>query len=203
MRVRKSVFCFIAALIFSIFVAGCGGWLDMLNDSEDLAERDTDTQTDIQTGEAAGEVYPFPYEFAARDLYGEKVTQEALGEKEIFFVHLWATWCGPCVVEMGDLARIAAAYGENVGFLGLLLDYNENREGAVKLTEANGVDFLNVHFASDGLLDLALMADSGFVPTTIIIDGEGGMIGGQIIGAHALGYGAYIEEALKTVRNRQ
>jgi len=34
----------------------------------------------------------FPYSFLAEDLQGNPVTEETLGNKEIFLIYLWAVW---------------------------------------------------------------------------------------------------------------
>jgi len=151
---------------------------------------------------ARGENHTFPFEFETKDLWGETVTHETLGEKEIFFVHLWGTWCPPCVAEMGELAEIAKEYSERVGFIALLDDFTTNPRGAIGLIEHNGVEFLNVAHTTPGLEDVLAMLRSGYVPTTIIIDGDGKMIGEQIIGSYGHAYIRFIEEALKEVAGR-
>jgi len=37
-------------------------------------------------------VSSFPFKFTVEDLYGEVITDASLGDKDIFFVHYWATW---------------------------------------------------------------------------------------------------------------
>lgn len=155
----------------------------------------------VDLGEA-GEVHPFPFAFETENLYGETITQEDIGEKEIFFCHLWATWCGPCVEEMGEMAKIAEEYGDVVGFIALLTDFDTNAKGAVKLTEYNNIPFNNVFSGAEDLAELNQMLRSGYVPTTILIDGDGNMIGEQIIGSYGTGYADFIEAALAEVRSR-
>ena len=36
--------------------------------------------------------YKFPFGFSTEDLHGNTVTEETLGEKELFFAYLWAVW---------------------------------------------------------------------------------------------------------------
>ena len=47
------------------------------------------------------------------------------------------------------------------------------------------------------LQTLLKKVQSGYVPTTILIDSKGNVIGEQIIGAYGNGYGALIDKALK------
>ena len=50
----------------------------------------------------------FPFEFEAEDLYGNIVTHESLGERELFLLYLWTTWCGACIASMPGMAELAA-----------------------------------------------------------------------------------------------
>ncbi|MCL2703026.1 MAG: TlpA family protein disulfide reductase [Defluviitaleaceae bacterium] len=192
----KKVIIAITVFFCSFMFLSCDSWFDMLGNVSADAPTEVLTTADNETGS-------FPFEFTAEDIFGETVTRDDLSGKEIYFVHLWATWCGPCIAEMGELAEVAEMYADSVGFLGLLTDYYENRAGAARVAEANGVTFMNIPDRTPGLETVRQMVQSGFIPTTIIIDGAGNMIGGQLVGAKGLGYARYIEEALETVRSGQ
>ena len=141
--------------------------------------------------------YPtFPFQFTAQDLYGNTVTEADLGDKEVFFVHYWATWCPPCIAEMPEIGQIVEQYSDRVGFIGLLDDYDTSRDIAVQIKESSNAMFLNVDAYNPDLRDLVMMAQSGYVPTTVIIDRNGNMIGDQIIGAFGLGYATFLDAAL-------
>ncbi len=85
-------------------------------------------------------------------------------------VNLWATWCGPCVVEMPSLDALAIREGEALQVLALSQDV----DGRAKVT-----DF----FAGRGFRRLEPYLDSGLgvmtalgvdtLPTTILYDSDG------------------------------
>ena len=140
--------------------------------------------------------FAFPYAFTAEDLYGKTVTEKSLGEKEVFFIHYFATWCPPCIREMPDLATIAKRYGDRVGFIALLDDYKDNKAAAIRLAENAGIPFIMVDAGHSNFRTLRQMVQSGYVPTTILIGRDGKVIGGQIVGAYGLGYANFIDRAL-------
>ena len=67
---------------------------------------------------------PFPKEESLADiewkfqsLDGQETSLSAF-EGKVLFVNLWATWCGPCVVEMPGIQRLYEQFAnENVAFL--------------------------------------------------------------------------------------
>jgi thiol-disulfide isomerase/thioredoxin len=140
--------------------------------------------------------FAFPYAFSAGDIYGRPVTEKSLGEKELFFVHYWATWCPPCIKEIPDLAAIAKRYGDRVGFIVLLDDYQDNKAAAIRLAENAGIPFIMVNAKHSNFRTLLQMVQSGYVPTTILIGRDGKVIGEQIVGAYGLGYANFIDKAL-------
>ena len=170
MAMRRCLFLFVAALMV-VSLAACAA-------------------------ETAPKSGIFPYAFTARDLYGNEITEQSLGEKEVFFAHLWATWCPPCLVEMPDIAKIAEEYAGRVGFIGLLADYDSNRQGAIRIKESAGVTFVTVDAGTKGLENVLAMLDTGYVPTTVILNGDGEMVGEAIIGAYGMGYSRFLDSAL-------
>lgn len=157
-------------------------------------------QAGAEEGLSGGDCPPgaFPFAFAAEDLYGNPVTEKSLGEKRLFFVHYWATWCPPCVGEMPELAEIAVGYSGEVGFFALLDDYTSNADGAVTIAQSAGVpdSFIMVDAGAPGLEGLRSMLDSGYVPTTVLIGPDGGMLGSQLIGSYGKKYADVLDEYL-------
>lgn len=87
-------------------------------------------------------------------------------------VNLWATWCGPCVVEMPSLDALARSQGSDVQVLALSQDMGEG--GRQKVT-----DFFAEHrFARlEPYLDKELRVMTTLrvdtLPTTILYDAQG------------------------------
>ena len=87
-------------------------------------------------------------------------------------VNLWATWCGPCVVEMPSLDALARRQGAAIQVLAVSQDMGE--DGRRKVTDF----FAERRFARlEPYLDKELAIMTGLrvdtLPTTILYDAEG------------------------------
>lgn len=99
----------------------------------------------------------------------------------VVLVNLWATWCGPCVREMPDLARLADRYA-GMGLTVVALS-DEPRETVAPFAEQHDVG------AITGLADLgALPAPFGRAsdtrPVTVLI-GRDGRLKAMAVGAQS------------------
>ena len=128
------------------------------------------------------ELSTFPFEFVAEDLYGNTVTHASLGERDFFLLYFWATWCGSCIDSMPDLAALAHEFGERVGFVSLLEDFQFGKESAIQITEDLNIPFFTMDIYNSDFETFTHFVDSGFVPTAAIIDTDGNMVGDMIIG---------------------
>jgi len=140
----------------------------------------------------------FPFSFNVQDIYGNTKTEESMGERQLFFVHLWATWCPPCVSEMPELAMVAKEYGDRVGFLGLLDDFSVNPDGAIAIIESSDKpDFFITVDAKDAQLSgLLELVQTGYVPTTVIFTSDGNMFE-PLVGAYGMGYAEILDAILE------
>ena len=210
--IRIPILAIAALLSAALLISSCGADEGGSGQTEFIinAETEGDAFSDVpsadpsqeEPGAASGENFSagsFPFTFTAVDLYGNTVTDRTLGEKRLFFIHYWATWCPPCVAEMPELAKIAEDYADEVGFIALLADYGDNLKGAQNLAESSGVPdtFIMVDAETPELAGLLAMVQSGYVPTSVILDVNGEMTGSQLIGA----YGEKYAEILDTLLN--
>lgn len=70
-----------------------------------------------------------PFPVRSFELEGEQVQLDALDG--IVVVHIWATWCPPCLAGMPHLDQVEAAYAERgVRTISLSVDKNRNRARA-------------------------------------------------------------------------
>lgn len=87
-------------------------------------------------------------------------------------INAWASWCGPCIVEMPELQRFAQAQGTTgVQVLGIALDEAENVRAFLR---AHPVDY-PILLDATGRIDTArkLGNPSGVLPYSALLDRQG------------------------------
>ena len=91
-------------------------------------------------------------------------------------VNFWATWCGPCKVEMPRLQKLADAYtSRGVTFVAISLDAPETQAKIPALVAKRGLRIPVWTGATDQTLaglDLGVL-----VPATLVLDADGTVIG--------------------------
>lgn len=108
-------------------------------------------------------------------------------------LHLWATWCGPCVTELPQLARLAAALTPSDPAIVVV---SVDRGGAPVVTrflDAHHISGLQTFYDPDHRAMTALAIEE--LPSTVVFDAQG-----QEIARHGgpLAWGA--PDAAKTLR---
>ena len=89
---------------------------------------------------------------------------------EPLLVNLWATWCGPCVVEMPSLDALARRDGVHV----LALSQDMGPDARHKVTDFFAQrDFARLEPYLDSDLDFMTQLGIETLPTTILYDSEG------------------------------
>jgi len=101
-------------------------------------------------------------------------------------VNVWATWCGPCVIEMPELVNINRIY-RNRGFemVTVSADMPGKKDDVIKFLKDKQVSAINYLYNSDDRTELGGVMDKvweGGIPYTVIIKP-----GGEIIYRHTGG----------------
>lgn len=91
---------------------------------------------------------------------------------KVLFVNFWATWCPPCIQEMPSINTLKKQLNEK-DILFLMVDVDDNYKKSSKFMENNKYD-LPVYTAVSSVPQEFL---SGSIPTTVIIDKEGKVVG--------------------------
>ena len=118
-------------------------------------------------------------DFALKDPAGKVLRSADLLGKPVL-INLWATWCGPCVLEMPMLDSLA---GEDGGKL-RVLTISQDITGAEKVTPffaKNSYRHLEPWLDPDN--QLSIHYGTGILPTTVLYDAQGREVW-RMIGGH-------------------
>ena len=143
---------------------------------ESAAEQEDAGGAQEESGEIP--VIPAP-DFTLTDQYGETHTLSDY-QGQTVFLNFWATWCGPCKMEMPDIQALYEDWDENAGDLVVLgvAGPNIGQEGSAEdiaaFLEENGYTY-PVVMDETGMLFYQYGISA--YPTTFMIDTEGNVFG--------------------------
>lgn len=120
-----------------------------------------------------------PTAYAFKDADGKTLTAASFKGK-VVVVNLWATWCGPCKVEMPTLVKLAQAYaGKPVEVVAVSIDKPDALDQAKAFIAQNAP--LKFYNDPTGKLPFVLKPVAVGMPTTLIL-GKDGLERGRISG---------------------
>ena len=108
-------------------------------------------------------------DFTMLDQEGNEVTLASFFGKPII-LNFWASWCGPCKMEMPELQEFYEEYGEEIHFL--LVSVDDSVDTAKDFIEKEGYTF-PVYFDTTSMGAYTYGASS--IPLTFFIDAEGNL----------------------------
>ena len=108
-------------------------------------------------------------DFTMLDQEGNEVALASFFGKPIV-LNFWASWCGPCKMEMPDIQKFYETYGEEIHFL--LVSVDDSVDTAKDFIEKEGYTF-PVYFDTTSMGAYTYGASS--IPLTFFIDTEGNL----------------------------
>ena len=181
---------FAAILAIAILLTACGS--TTVNGAPPASEA---PQTEAPVSEAPAET---PSEVQPEDIFakfkteymdGGEVDESIFAGHEIVMLNFWEPWCGPCVAELPALQQLSENYKDK-GFL--LVGVYSTEDGAADIIREKGVTYPIIKYT-----DEMAIFQTGYVPTTVIIDGSGAIVYGPVAGAlNYAGWCALIEDYL-------
>jgi len=169
----------ILCLVFAGLMVGAGVLYNGLKDDVQLgglATTPPETTQPSQPSESAETSptdatepdYSAP-DFAMQDWEGNEVRLTDFIGKPII-LNFWASWCGPCKIEMPDIQKYYEKYGAEIHFL--LVSVDDSVDTAKAFLEKEGYTF-PVYFDTTSMGAYTYGASS--IPLTYFIDAEGNM----------------------------
>jgi thiol-disulfide isomerase/thioredoxin len=111
----------------------------------------------------------FDYNFTLTDLGNNKVDMNQFKGKTIF-LNLWATWCGPCRIEMPSIQKLYDKVDhDKIAFVMLSLDRAEDKEKVEKFVTDKKHSF-PIYIPAGALPELLNVPS---IPTTFVISPDG------------------------------
>ncbi len=159
----------VAAFIFLIF----GGSLFGNNDQNELQVAEVEPAqvgaVQLPEGGPPLQVGDQPYEFVLQDLEGQNIALSQFIGRPIL-VNFWATWCGPCRIEMPEIQAVWQEYQDD-GLVVLALDQDESAEDVRAFFDELGLTFTPLlDEGNDTSLNFGV---PGTLPASVFINAEG------------------------------
>ena len=129
--------------------------------------------------------------FAAMDLEGNAVNEEIFAGHKLTMVNIWATFCGPCIHEMPDLAKLSRAYGDGFQIIGIPVDITDRNGAVIPDQKATALEIIAQtganyrHLIPSDSLNEAYLFGVQAVPETVFVDSEGRQVGQSYLGARS------------------
>ncbi len=130
---------------------------------------------------------PFAPEFLfdTTDFAGNPITEQILAG-HLTVLNFWEPWCSPCVSEMPDLEKLSQEYADRgVQVIGVFSTPNADEEVQAAL-DKTGVTYPILRYTSE--FDFL---QTGYVPTTVIIDSSGSIVKAPFSGT--MNYDAWVK----------
>ncbi len=116
--------------------------------------------------------------FSAQSIDGRTVTSDIFRNYDITMVNIWATYCGPCIEEMPEIAGLYGNRPQGSNVISICVDAGDNQgrlKAARKIMGKSGAKFITL--VPDSILKYKLTDRVTIFPTTIFVDSQGKTVG--------------------------
>ena len=129
---------------------------------------------DFIINQLLGDVNKVP-DFLLSSNKGEMFNMRQL-EGKVVLLNFWATWCGPCRMEIPELNEMQKKYGED-DFIILGISISDSKKALDDFTKYYDVEY-PLLYGSPKVIEKVLIDYGGIfsVPTSILVDKKGEMI---------------------------
>ena len=169
MKTIKKILPFAIVLVMVLSLAGCN-------------------QTNSQNADSAqtADIFETFPDFEGKDFDGNDVDQTLFADNDVTVLNFWFNGCSACVNEMPGLEKFNEKLREKgaeiVGVNVQIAQDEEALEEAKEILSKQGVTYKNIYIT--GGEDAEKYVGNIFsLPTTILVDKSGKIIGSQIVGA--------------------
>lgn len=145
----------------------------VLTEGEKLAIYEMDYSLD-----GIGDAFTPAFQFTTTDLEGNEVTERIFAGHSLTILNFWEPWCGPCVMEMPYLEKLSQEYADRgVQVIGVFATPDAD-EDVQAVLDSTGVSYPILRYVREfGFMQ------TGYVPTTVIVDGNGAIVNNPFAGA--------------------
>lgn len=99
---------------------------------------------------------------------------------KLWLINIWATWCGPCVIEYPEFIKIHRMYmGRDFEFISLSADKIDQKDKALKFLQNKHSAVKNYIFSGNDIYKLISAVDpnwDGALPYTVLIEPDGEIV---------------------------
>ena len=119
--------------------------------------------------------------FTLKDLDGQDIALKDYRGK-IVFVNFWATWCGPCRMEIPHFVKLVDKYSDDLAILGVSVDNPSDYEKIPGFSSNYNINY-PILLDNQGQVNY-MYGGIQSIPTTFVLDREGRALG-RIVGARS------------------
>lgn len=124
--------------------------------------------------------------WAEKPVMVEKISKKGVADlvrnnsEKLRLINVWATWCGPCVIEFPELVNLQRMYGNrNFEFISLSADKPENADQVLEFLQAKHSPIRNYLFNSNNkyeLIEAINPAWNGSLPYSMLVEPGGKVV---------------------------